>query len=331
MALLALFFACDARRGIGASPNPLSLPLALFLGWATLSLLWAHNRYESSVTLLNWGAAAIAFFLISNGLRTATAVRRLLVGIFISGTVLALLGMIQFWAGETTFTPSGSSGTWLPDWLRWIGTWVGQHIPPAMTFSNKNMASQYSLLTLPVGVGLFLQSECRRLVWCYALGTSLMAVFLVYAQTRAAYIAALLQVLAFVGFILWAIKQKSRIRSRGRAKIWAAGAAGLLFLLLSHVSATGLVSRAAMVLKEFRSIADVAVSYDERRHYRNDSRLVTWRNSLELIKDHPFLGVGVGNWLVDFSGNPQVVQQHREFARDGHAGAFLGVFAPQPT
>ncbi len=271
--LAILFWNALKRQQLILFQTPVTLPLTLFWCWAALSLLWAHNDYEGSVKLLDWGAALCGFVLAVQWVRSGDALYRVLLALFLSGLALALLGIAQF---------------------LFEVTWVDQVAIPAATFNNKNMAAQYSLLTLPLGIGLLLRSQSREGEWFFALSSALVAAFIVYTRTRAAWLSMLLELLLLAGWLFYTHRHGRRPFASRRKQL-ASITAILLFLLLIHLNADGF----HWFFLELLGVTQATVE-QARLDTGGNVRLAMWANTLVMIWDYLLVGVGVGNWMVEY-------------------------------
>ena len=95
--------------------SPLYLPIFVFILWALISLIYAHNKYEGFSLWMHWAASALMFFLLINIFKEEKWIFRLLVTIFSSGFLCAMIGIAQY-----LFKLS----------------WIPQVAAPASTFAN---------------------------------------------------------------------------------------------------------------------------------------------------------------------------------------------------
>ena len=119
--LITWFFFQHTRvKQFAWNASPLMYAVIGFYLWALLSLIWAYNRFESMIALLDWGAGVLMFLLILNSIRKAHQVRILVNAIFLTGVCMAVLGLFQYLFDVE---------------------WVQQHAKPSATFNNKKHGS----------------------------------------------------------------------------------------------------------------------------------------------------------------------------------------------
>ena len=253
--------------------DELFILLSLVVTWALISLSWAHNLYEATVKLFDWLAALVGAFLVVQVIRTPRHLRFFMEALFWSGVVLALLGIAQY---------------------LYRVQWIAQQVPPAATFANKNMAAHYYLLTFPLGVALYWRNDKRLLHWVYAFGTALIVLALLYTRTRSASLSFLVALGVLCGFCVYEIRQSRNPFANKRGNV--AIAAAVVFMLIAlHFNAKGfnwfwdkVVAGGASTVQE--------VQFDGT----GNTRISIWANTLAMIGDHPVLGVGMGNWSVEY-------------------------------
>jgi len=178
--LLVWLMGAVSQSKLRISRTPFYLPLLGFVSWAGLSLFWAHNFYEGFQIWIQWAGCLILIFLTVNLVHAEKDVRRLLGGLLLSGTLIAILGICQY---------------------LFEVKWVPQLTPPAATFANRNMAAQFMVVTIPLAVGFFLLSRKRHHVLLSVTALGFLSLFLFYTSTRAGWLATTAAFL-FVGICL---------------------------------------------------------------------------------------------------------------------------------
>ncbi|MEW6593282.1 MAG: O-antigen ligase family protein [Thermodesulfobacteriota bacterium] len=273
----------------------LLLPFLALLLWGAASLSYAVNQFEGIKHLLHYGACALFFFLFIHAV-TREDLPAVLDSLIVAGLGIVLLGIAQHL-------------------LLFKG--VPQAVPPAATFVNKNIAADFVLITLPLATIQFLRQRDAKASWAYALTSGLMIVFLLYTRTRAAWVAMAAEAAML---LLWAARanEKKTLRERwSRSKRAALLTTLAIVLVMANLDAKGL-------RWQFDEIGQRAASIASTSH--NIDRIAIWRNTLAMIKDHPVLGVGLGNHKVHyplythavmkdglFSLESQLINVHNDF------------------
>jgi O-antigen ligase len=163
---------------------------------------------------------------------------------------------------------------------------------PGGTFGNRNFMAHLSAIGTPII--LLCAIEARR-TWGFTLGAvgmTIIAAALVLSRTRAAWLAlmvggALMIVLGWRMGDAWTDPERRR-----------------RLLVLGGVSAVAVIAALALPnTLEWKSSSPYLDSVRGVVNYKEGSgagRLVQYRNSLRMAVAHPVLGVGPGNWAVEY-------------------------------
>lgn len=272
-ALILLWWALATRLQIPRSQHPLLYAVVAFVGWVLISSLWSLNGYESLLKASNWMAALCGLWLLVQHSGRLETIHRLFQAIFISVVAIAAFGI----------------GQYLWDW-----NWLPQAVPPASTFGNKNFVAHYCLFGIPIGWLLFINSRTFRATCVYALGTTIILTFIVYTKTRAAWLGVLMELVMLVVWLVYEQRHHKKYWLHKRHKKVLFGAL-LLFVGAIHVGPQGLdVHSVKTLAKEAYSILEQSSAEGRNQ------RIPIWSNSLYLIRDHWLIGVGIGNWYVQY-------------------------------
>ncbi|SFV58183.1 Oligosaccharide repeat unit polymerase Wzy; O-antigen ligase [hydrothermal vent metagenome] len=252
----------------------------LFICWAGLSIFWSLNTYLAIAQLQQWLIAFLVFFLVLNFVRNKN-ISEILSALFIAVVLVSILGIVQY----------------LFDF-----DLIRQAVKPASTFGNKNIAIHFVVLTLPLGLGLLLNTKEKKQQFLYLIGLIISLSFLLLTQTRAGYLALLVQLLTLLLFVIFDIKfNQKKINFKKLGLIFT------LFLVLFLVVSNKikLVDRFNSIVKEF-SLSKTG-----------NSRINSWLNTGAMITDNPILGVGLGNWVIHYSLYHNKVVKGRLFDEKG--------------
>ncbi len=308
--LLAILF--SKRMKVDVPRSPLLLPLLLFYGWAMLSVLWADTKYEAVVDALDWSGAFLCALLVILLLREVKQIQLMLFFILISGLLMALLGIGQFLFGID---------------------WVQQHVVPAATFSNKNMAGQYGVLTLPIALVFFLRSKQHWKIWFFAVVMALIMTYIFYTRSRGAWVGALTGVIALIGLVIYLkIKHDYHFFGDMPIKRVAFVASLALFFGLASLTPTRLgnidkVMEASIGAKpkalSSRTGGEILRANTEGFDKSANRRLTMWGNSIPMFKEHFLIGVGLGNWTIHHAAyqsyyKPDLLLMRNQYHANAH-------------
>ncbi|GAC1483950.1 MAG: hypothetical protein NVS1B5_03690 [Gemmatimonadaceae bacterium] len=245
--------------------------IAFFLLWSVASALfatnhWAAQRYVAvsiSGAIIFWGARSIA---------TRGSYRPILIAAAIAAVCAAALSLAQAYGLEIEYFSANRA--------------------PGGTFGNRNFVAHMAVIGLP------------SLVWCTvtarrpfgallgSLGGSVLAAALVLSRSRAAWLA----VAACAVVLLVPV-----IASR---KYWRGGRIGGRFARFTLATAIG--GMASIALPNTLNWHSESPYLDTARgmvDYKKGSgrgRVSQYRNSLHMATSNPALGVGPGNWPVEY-------------------------------
>lgn len=269
---LLVVLTCWPSLGARGSAPDWRTPLAGLTLLGAASLTWAHNPGEGYRVWRHMAICALGALVTFSVVRERTQVRLLLAAAALAGVLISLLGLGQAWF-SLDFLPQASR--------------------PAATFVNKNVAAQFVVGTLPLGL-VFAYRRRTGVGW--AVATILVqAVFLAVSFARAAWLALAAQ--AFLGAFLALRAARRPVR---RVALAGAGVVLLVALALStlrpgparvwhHVSAP-LVWLWSGGTPDPSDGSVVSASV----------RLAIWRNTWAMFQERPLLGFGLGQHKLHY-------------------------------
>jgi O-antigen ligase len=268
-----LAFVLD-RRGGGARRWDRRVAVCGWLVLVTTALSWLRSR--SGPEGDPYAVEAVARWLTLFGFALGASVlvedrRRLVEAITAAATTVAILGLLQ----HRDLLPSRIS--------------IPVISVPGSTFGNRNLASEVMVMAIPFGVAAVLGPHREGRI-PMAVATALELGFLGVTRTRGAWLA------AFCGVVVVVWIMRARL---SRRVVVVSGAAALVAAMVTLVPAH-LNTRDTGDTKRYSSILTVVEDGFDVRSPAFRTRLGIWRRSMRMIADHPWLGVGPGNWPVMF-------------------------------
>ena len=273
-----------ARREIRIEWPALSLPVAVFMGVLLLSTLGSASLPHSLKELIKWAEVLALLVLVSTEIRGKWQ-RALIVAVLGTGALAALQGIYQFLfqVGPESFVLFGR-------FMRAYGT-----------FEQPNPFGGYLGLTLPIAFGVVVaavwpsaQRARRRWLLLAAGCGGLMLAALVMTWSRGAW----LGLAAAVGTMILTV-----VARRGRAALWVT----VLAMLVSYGLLAGGAARIPpSIVERFSDLVPFAGVTDVRGVEVTDAnfavveRMAHWQAALAMWTDHPWLGVGIGNYEVAY-------------------------------
>ncbi len=245
--------------------------LALFLLWSLASALFATNYWLAqrslgvsvSSAVIFWGARSVA---------ERGSYRPILIAVAVATVTAAALALAQAYGLETEYFSANRA--------------------PGGTFGNRNFVAHIAVIGLP------------SLVWCAvtarrpfgallgSLGAAAVAAALVLSRSRAAWLAVAASVIILLVPILASIRY------------WRGGEIGGRFARFTLAAVIGgLASIALPNTLNWNSESPYLDSARAVVDYKKGSgrgRVAQYRNSLSMALSNPALGVGPGNWSVEY-------------------------------
>lgn len=258
-----------------------SLPSACFAAlfvFGTASILWTINVDFFIYKWLKWYCAAIMFFFglqIEQNEKNLSIVFNCIVA---AGVGISVIGIAQYLFAFDI----------LP-----------QNTVPASTFGNSNVAGQAIVLSAPFTLYfLFKAHLSKSAAWVYALATCLILTYAFYTRTRAIWIACSLEFfLIALMFIFDRTKRKDWF-AWNRDKTIASVVASLLFCLLVNLTEDGFQPFWPVI--EFE-VSTMILKIQSVEGPQISDRYVLWGSALEMIRDNPVAGTGLGSFYENFN------------------------------
>ena len=250
-------------------------PIFGFLIWAYITLLWVEDGYLATVMLAQFSASAVIFFLIINTFKDGNLIEKILKYLALSMALVSVIGLVQYYNPDSYF----------------IQNLFAQAAKPASTFGNKNMASHFVVMLLPISIALMLLSKKNAVLIYYSVLIILGFWFLMNAAARQAWVAMAVELAILLVFILldrFKNKDQSFVKFDDQIKKKFIAVVGIVLSLIfvANFNTEGSFHRGSNKLEFAKKIDIEGVS----------SRFPAWVNTIEMIKEHPIIGVGVGQW-----------------------------------
>lgn len=256
-------------------------PIFGFILWNFISLLWVEDGYLATVMLAQFIVFSLIFLLTINIFNDYKKIEILLKSIVVSLTLVSIIGLLQYYFFNI-------------DFIRNLFTQIAV---PAATFGNKNMASHFVVMTLPLSLILIFTSKNNRQVVLYSVTTIIGAWFLIYIVARQAYVATIVELFVLSLFFIldkWKNKDKSLLVTMVNKK---SKGVSIFTILIFLIFAANFTNQGFNVENNSHSKVEKiqSISVDEF-----NPRIPAWRNTIEMIKEHPIMGVGVGQWQAKY-------------------------------
>jgi putative inorganic carbon (hco3(-)) transporter len=267
------------RREVHWRWPPLSLSLAAFLGVLLLSSLSAVSLEHSLKEILKWIEVVILYVFVANEFNVRWA-RALVAVLLATGALVALHGIYQF------LFQVGPEGFVL----------FGRFMRAYGTFEQPNPYAGYLGLTLPLAVAILAagvlpsagRAEGRWVMGAAGAGL-LMSAALIMSWSRGAWLGFAAAVAAMV---------TAMVARSGRAALVAL----VLAVLIAYVVLAGSLGLPPTLAQRFSDFLPYVNLTDVRGVEVTDAnfavleRMAHWQSALGMWTDHPWLGIGAGNY-----------------------------------
>ena len=274
--LLGIWLAKFALQGrLSLERLPLLRPVLAYLVVALVALAFSHNLAQGAEVVLFQVWLFLFFILISHHFRHPAAASSILWAVVLTGLVVALLGLLQY--SDVQLIPRPEN----------FGTM------PVSTLGNLNFVAHYLEIVIPLTMVMM---AIRTRLWeRLVLGCAFLVAssHLVLTTSRAGWLA------TGVGLLFWLGMARRKVRWLPFAiPVVVAGAllSPVIALVLESIhlgSSESLYHRTAVVAEQ---TWERMLSSLDQRDFSISQRLLIWRDTLSLIRTHPLLGVGPGNY-----------------------------------
>lgn len=262
------------RRG------PLDLPLWLWLAWGLLSL---GSSLNLGISLRAYGlllGQVVLFYATACYARGGLRQRRLLGLLILSATLSGLMGILQYFGLH--YGPQGMTFSWpeqpvLKDEIY-------------STHGHPNFLGSFLAAVLPHALWLSWAAPGRLQRLSYLLSSSILGLGIYLTRSKGAWLASF----AAASFMVAALLSLYRDPWRRHRRAFISG----MLLALLTVSA-GLYLSGHLLPGKVSPLKEIFQTLSPA-YPHNRVRLLIWRVSLEMIREHPWLGVGLGTYALNY-------------------------------
>ncbi|MFQ5839311.1 MAG: tetratricopeptide repeat protein [Candidatus Methylomirabilales bacterium] len=305
LAIVLMWFLQSGCQGRHQIPwTPYSLPAIGFLGFASLSLTQATDIYSGIDAVYRLLLFVILFHVASLPLSAARARHGLAMAMMISTGPVAIYGFLQQFG---------------IDFLR-----LSQRYVPVGTIGNTGHVAEYLILTIPLGLAWFSTESRRPIRVGVGLLLCLASLHLILTKSRGGWVAALGSLTVMGLCLAWGRSDQALGGRQAGRRILGWGLVWLGLIVVASVLIPGLWQTVGQRVLSIWDLSEVGVRV----------RLLIWQSTLSLIRDHPLLGIGAGNFGLAYaayrpaeewrlSAGAAVMEAHNDFL---HVGAEIGIF-----
>jgi len=249
--------------------NSLNLPFLLLIGLMTISLVRSEYFAVSFKDYIIFLSYFFLYFLAINHIKQERQFDIFIQLFFFTSFVVSLYALLHYYG--------------LDPYLKDIPELIS-------TIGQKNWVSNYLAMVFPLVFSYFLLlKEKRRKIIYYLLLSILYAVLIIF-QSRGIWISAGLTLILAI-FFLYKFRLFNIFKENKR---W------LFLLFLTFVLITVIYSTQNPLNKNIDTMPQRLTSIYEDEFSSLNPRLLIWNTTLEMIKDKPFFGIGIGLFKMDY-------------------------------
>lgn len=249
----------------------LDLLLIAWLAMNVVSAAFAGNGWLA-LRALGVTAGGIATFWCARAIACTTTGDRVVAGLGLATVAASITALAQAYG--------------------WEPAYVSLNRAPGGTLGNRNFVAHLAAIGLPALVYTALTARSWILSLLAAAGIGTSAAALVMSRTRAAWLA----LIVAGGVLLLAAIWRRRILFVGRVRARAA----IILLLTAGASVGAVLLPNELDWRSDSPYLETAAGVVNYREGSGRGRLIQYRNSLELARANPLVGVGPGNWSVAY-------------------------------
>ena len=257
--------------------------IAMLFAFAFLSFVFSKYKHPSFYALLELAGYIGIYYLVINEF-DRNMIKRLVALVIFMGTALSAYGLLQYFGllGRSWWYPQGFLSA---------------------TYVNHNHFAGYLELVIPLALAAGLirraQRSMMRRLWL-SVSIVVMAAAFILTQSRGAWLA-----LSISLFVMAAVAAKSLSRDKK----------GILILVLVAALAASLIYFGRDVISQRIE----GTTNAEGREASFETRLKIWRGTLEMIKENPITGMGIGTFIWEFPRfRPEGLNVQANFAHNDY-------------
>lgn len=263
--------------------SSLTLPVLVFFLIILISLSQSSSLYDSFKDLARWTTYMVAYFMVISMIREKKWIHLILGAVLLAGFLTAVYCIVQFY------------GIDFPFWQK-----LGGRSRLFSTFGNPNYLSGYLAITLPLAFALFCieKKKSRQIFLEILIAILYTGVFI----TNIGGLIALLMGILFMGIVLLIHQKKFLKENRLRLLVLSL----ILFIISLIYSSPNPLNPTR------RSVAQEGISYTSLEHSSTQQRFLIWLSTIQMIKEHPIQGWGVGTLRIHYPASQGKVLAQKE-------------------
>lgn len=242
--------------------------MILFL-LGTGSIFWSANVGFFIGKWLLWLIIFYTFFVAYCIKQTHINLLKLAFGLTIAGRFIAIIGIFQYLSPDTEF--------------------LLQSAPPSSTFGNKNMAAHSLVLIFPVILFIIFSNKINTMqTFLAGFLIAVIVIYIFYTATKSAWLAISIELLFVALFLRLKRKKINNYIYWNRTKTISLSLSVLLIFIKINLSADSFTPVWQAATNEISSMVQSTSN-------KNDIRYEIYQISINMIKNMPLFGTGLGS------------------------------------
>jgi len=283
----------DSINNLNFSPISTS-SLAIFL-LGLFSVFWSANIDFSLTKLFLWLTVLFSFVIGSN-LKIDLNELKKIAWIFIcTASIISTIGLLQYY-----FQPFS----------------LVEAVSPGSTFGNKNVANQVLILLLPFSFFLLLLNQQKKsLPWLISILMSGNILFIFLSENRSILLGLGIQFILLVFFLIFQTKKDSKFIEWNLNKTMAVLFGATLVFIFVKTPSLNLINYSEIANNPVVTIEPNLIDNKNEKEISQASRFHIWTAAIEMIKNKPFFGSGLGSFAHNIGNEGYTSYQVKGFQR----------------
>jgi len=262
-----------------------------------ISILRSGNLIVSTNEATILFSYILIFFIITNYIQSEHKAKKVLIVFIVTASILSVYTILHYY-GIITYLQEYSS----------VASLIGQ----------KNWISNYLALAFPLALVFFmLEKNNRKTKYLLFFVVIIFYTCLMICQSRGVWVSIILTIItAFLLYYFYDLKFFKNIFFKNRK--W------LKILLFTFLVITIVYSTKNPINQSAFTVSQRAMSVFNKQDVSINKRVLIWNSTLEMIKDNPFFGIGIGNYKLQYlnyqadilNSNPEYIKY---FSHPGEA------------
>ena len=260
--ILAALYLLSPSQSLKGISIPLKYPLICLVSASVISILRSESPVASIRGFYYVLLLAMFYGIVSVSIKNKAERTRLIVSTIIISSFISVYFLMQYF----NIDPLGLREDY-----------------PSATFTNQNFLAGFFIIVLPLSIAFTFMSHQKLHRTIFFLFTVLIFIAILFTKTRGAWVSVALG----TAFFFYIARHDIKIRKKGMVL------ALLLFAIFTiAIVRLGEVGKSSFAGR-FKSIFNPEES-------SNKHRILMWRSSLDMIKDSPWIGIGVGTFEMNY-------------------------------